>query len=110
VGFAASHKSTERKIDVTFPATTKLNNGTTLSAGTYRMVVPENSQTPTVTFSQEGKVVATIEAKVVTQEKKNDNTAIESVNQGDTQALTAIHPAGWNEELVFGSDTQDTTH
>ena len=48
LGFAAggSHKSQERKADVTFSTMTKFNNGTTLPAGTYRMEVPENSQTP----------------------------------------------------------------
>jgi hypothetical protein len=63
-----------------------------------------------VTFSQDGKVVATIEAKVVTGEKKNDATEIDSINQGDAQTLTSIHPAGWNEEIVFGSDAQDMSH
>lgn len=108
LGFAAggSRKSVERGTDVTFANTTKLNNGNTLPAGTYRMEVSENSQTPAVTFSQDGKVVATSGAKVVTEQKKNQHTEIDSVTQGDAQVLTAIHPAGWDEELVFGSAAQ----
>jgi tetraacyldisaccharide-1-P 4'-kinase len=104
LGFAAggSHKSSERISVVTFGSTTKLNNGNMLPAGTYRMEVPENSQTPAVTFSKDGKVMTTIEAKVVTEQKKNDETEIDSVAQGDAQVLTAIRPAGWAEELVFG--------
>jgi len=107
-GFAAggSHKSQERKTDVTFSTTTKFNNGTTLPAGTYRMEVPDNSPTPAVTFAQDGKVVATVEAKVVTEQKKNDATEVDSINQGDTQVVRAIRPGGWTEELVFASDNQ----
>jgi tetraacyldisaccharide-1-P 4'-kinase len=111
IGLAAggSHNSTDRKADVTFATSTKLNNGDTLPAGTYRMEIPENSQTPAVTFSKGGKVMATVEAKVVTGQKKSENTEIESVNHGDTQALTSIHPAGWDEEVVFASNGQDAT-
>lgn len=106
LGLAAggSHKSRERGTDVTFSSTTKLNNGSTLPGGTYRMEVPENSQTPSVTFSQDGKVMATVEAKVVTEQKKNEDTEIDGVTQGDAKVLTAIRPAGWNEKLVFGSE------
>jgi hypothetical protein len=68
------------------------------------MEVPENSQTPSVTFSQDGKVMATVEAKVVTEQKKNEDTEIDGVTQGDAKVLTAIRPAGWNEKLVFGSE------
>jgi hypothetical protein len=104
-GFAAggSHKSQERKVDVTFSTTTKFNNGTSLPAGTYQMEVPENSPTPAVTFAQDGKVVATVEAKVVSEPKKNDNTEVDTVNQGDAHVVRAIRPGGWTEEIDFGS-------
>lgn len=108
LGFAAggSHKSSERGTDVTFSSKTKFNSGDTLPAGTYRMEVPESSQTPAVTFSQNGKVMATIEAKVVNEQKKNGGTEIDSTTEGDAQVLTAIRPAGWDEELIFGSAGQ----
>jgi len=104
-GFAAggSHKSQGRKADVTFSSIIKFNNGTTLPAGTYRMEVSENSPTPAVTFAQDGKVVATIEAKVVSEQKKNDVTEIDTVNQGDVQLVKSIRPGGWTEEIDFGS-------
>jgi hypothetical protein len=104
-GFAAggSHKSQERKVEVTFSTMTKFNNGTTLPAGTYRMEIPENSQTPAVTFSQNGKVVATVEAKVVTEQRKNDATEVDTVSQGDAQLVRSIRPGGWTEEIDFGS-------
>jgi len=82
---------------------TKFNNGTTLPAGTYRMEVPENPTTPAVAFVQDGKVVATVEAKVVTEQKKNNATEVDSVTQGDAQVVRAIRPGGWTEEIDFGS-------
>lgn len=104
LGFAGgSRKSPKYKTDVTFSSVTKLKNGNTLPAGTYRMEVAENSQTPAVTFTQDGKVVATVDAKVVTEQKKNESTEIDSVTQNDVKVLTAIRPGGWDEELVFGS-------
>ena len=96
------HKSTERETNVTFTRTMKFRNGDTLPAGTYRMEVPDNSKTPTVTFSHYGKVMATVKAKVVTQQKKNSESEVDSNTQGNTQLVTAIHPGGWAEELVFG--------
>jgi hypothetical protein len=109
LGFAGSHKSSERATTVDFASTTKVSDAVTLPAGTYRMEVPENSQTPAVTFSQDGKVMATIEAKVVPEQKKNGQTEIDSVTQGNAQVLTAIRPGGWDEELVFGSAGQDVS-
>jgi hypothetical protein len=108
LGFAAggSHRGSERGTDVTFNSRTLFSNGDILPAGTYRMEVPENSQTPDVTFFKDGKVVATIKATVVTQGKKNSNTEIDSVEEGDAQVVKAIRPAGWNETLSFWSSGQ----
>jgi hypothetical protein len=105
VGFASwgHHKSSERGTDVTFANTVKFSDGNTLPAGTYRMEVPDNSQTPKVTFSQNGTVKVTEAAKVVPQQTKNSDTEIDSVTQGNAQAVTAIHPAGWEEKLIFES-------
>jgi hypothetical protein len=103
LGFAAgsSHKSRERGTDVNFNQTIKLKNGDTLPAGTYRMEVPENSPTPVVTFLQDGQVKATIRAKVVTQQQKNDETECEIDNQKNAELLTAVRPQGWEEEILL---------
>lgn len=108
LGFAAgrSHKSSDRGTDVTFANAMKFKSGDTLPAGTYRMEVPENSPTPKVSFTQNGEVKATVEAKVVTQQKKNEGTEVDSVTEGNVQEVTAIRPIGWEEELVFGSAGQ----
>ncbi len=100
-GAGSAHRSSQRATNVTFTNTTKFQNGTTLSAGTYRMEVPESTQSPQVTFYKDGKAMATVNAKVVDEQKKNDNTEIDSVTKGDVQQLTAIRPNGWHERLVF---------
>ena len=102
-GSRGTHKSSERATNVTFINTTKFQNGTTLPAGTYRMEVPESTQAPTVTFYKDGKAMATVNAKVVDQQKKNDNTEVDSVTKGNVQELTAIRPSGWHERLVFAT-------
>jgi hypothetical protein len=70
------------------------------------MEVRENSQTPDVTFYKDGKVMATVKAKVVTEQKKNAETEVDSITQGNAQEVTAIRPGGWEEELIFGSAGQ----
>jgi hypothetical protein len=106
LGFGAwgGHKSLDRGTEVTFINTTKFNNGTTLPAGTYRMEVPENSQTPKVSFYKDGKEMATVDAKVVNEGTKNESTEVESVTQGDAQQVTSIQPSGWHEKIVFESN------
>ena len=102
----SSHKSSNQAIDVTFTYTAKFNNGTTLPAGKYRMEISAKSPTPDVTFSQGGKVMATIKAKVVSQGNKNPSTVVDTEAAGDAQLVTAIHPDGWDETLIFGSAGQ----
>lgn len=101
-----SHKSSDRSTDVTFTSTTKFNNGNTLPAGTYDMKVPKDTTSPNVTFYQDGKAVATVKARVVNEQKKNDTTEVDSTTEGQVQKVTAIRPNGWQEELVFGSKGQ----
>jgi len=106
LGFGAwgMHKSSDRGTTVTFMNMTQFKNGATLPAGTYRMEVPENTQTPKVTFYKDGKPMATVDAKVVAEARKNSKTEIDSTAQGNTQQLQSIRPSGWNEKLVFGSN------
>jgi len=104
LGFAAgsSHKPPERATDVTFSSKMILQNGKTLPAGTYRMEVPEDSNTPVVTFLKSGKVMATTHAKLQSQDKKNPYTEVRSLAQGNEQRIIEIRPGGWNEVLKFG--------
>jgi hypothetical protein len=104
------HKSSDRKVDVTFANPVMFKGGETLPAGTYQVEVPENSTKPDVAFLHNDKVMATVRATVVTQEKKNRVTSIDSVTQGNTQWVTAIRPSGWNESLIFSSAGQNGSH
>jgi hypothetical protein len=102
-----SQKSSGQATNVTFNYTAKFSNGATLPAGTYWIEVSANSSTPDVTFSKGHKVVTTIKAKVVSQEKKNADTVVDTVDAGgNAQLVTAIHPGGWQETLDFESAGQ----
>jgi len=101
-----SHKASDRTASVTFSEKMELGNGTSLPAGTYRVEVPDNSPTPQVEFSQDGKVMATAQAKVVNQGNKNPYTEVDSVKHGDAQMITTIRPGGWHEILRFGRSNQ----
>ena len=106
VAFGASHKASDRATSVTLGEKMELANGKTLPAGTYRVEMPADSQTPVVRFSQDGKVVATANAKVVSEGNKNPYTEIDSVKQGDATEITTIRPAGWHEILKFNTANQ----
>jgi hypothetical protein len=100
------HKSSDRTASVTFATTVKLGNGVTLPAGTYRMEVQENAQSPTVTFSHDSQVVATAPAKIETEASKNPTTEIDLTQDAGSQDLTAIRPGGWKVALHFGPEGQ----
>jgi hypothetical protein len=100
------HKSSDRGANVTFASMAKFNDGDVLPAGTYRMQVPDNSQTPKVEFYKNGKLMASANAKVISETKKNDHTEVDSVTRGNAQLVKSILPHGWNEKLVFSSNAQ----
>ncbi len=95
-------KSSTKDFQVTLDSAAKLRNGTLLKAGDYSMKIPENTQSPKVEFYTQGRLVATIHAKVQNESQKNEYTAIETTKKGDTNVITAIDPIGWRERLVFG--------
>jgi hypothetical protein len=79
----------------------KLSNGTALKAGDYVLKIAENTQSPEIDFYRNGKLIAKTQAKVVTQPRKNDYTAIETSPKGKVKVITAIYPDGWAERLVL---------
>jgi hypothetical protein len=99
--FWGIHKSNTRITNVTFANEVRFNNGSTLPAGTYKMEVPDGSQSPMVSFSKEGKVMATSKAKLVNENKKNPYTEVDSTTRGQVQVVNAIRPGGWDEVLRF---------
>jgi len=102
-----SGKSSAKSVTVTLGRDAKLNNGTVLKAGEYTVKIPENTPAPEVEFYANGRLVAKAQAKLETRPKKNELTAIETTNDGNTGVVTAIDPSGLPERLVFGeSSTQ----
>ena len=99
-------KSTERGTSVTIADTLQLKNGSTLPAGTYRMAVAENTNTPDVSFYENGKMIATTQATVVAEQKKNSETEVDFVQKDGANRLTEIRPSGWEEALRFTPATQ----
>ena len=102
-GSEMTHKASDRGTNVTFYSRSRFNAGVTLPAGTYRMEVPQNTQSPQVMFYKDGKVMATVTAKMVDESKKNSDTRIDSVTKGNAQQITSISPNGWREKLLFNS-------
>jgi hypothetical protein len=76
-----------------------------LQAGEYTIRIPENTQSPEVEFYTDGRLVAKAQAKVETQPQKNEYTAIETTNEGNTDVVTAIDPSGLPERLVFNESS-----
>ena len=109
------HTSSDRKTDVILAFSTKFKNGDVLPAGEYQMDVAKNSQIPNVKFykiytdpytseTQVGnKVMATVKAKVVTEDQKNPTTEVVTDKHRNGQMMKSVRPAGWEEKLVFGS-------
>jgi hypothetical protein len=81
-----------------------LRSGKSLPAGSYRVVVPENSKNPLVTFKMDGKVIAAAKARVISEARKNTETSVEGIPRGKTELLTKINPGGWYESLAFRSN------
>lgn len=100
LGFAAPMK--DHHTNITFYTTMKFQNGVVLPAGTYRMQVPEDTRTPSVTFLQNGKVKARVPAQAFSGQNKNENTQVASVASGNAELVKSISPAGWTETLSFG--------
>jgi hypothetical protein len=45
-----------------------------------------------------------IGSNVVPQAKKNEQTTVSSVQQGQAQLIKEIRPGGWDEALDFGTE------
>ena len=118
LGFASSgsHEA-KRGANITFAENVVFNNGKTLPAGNYRMEVYGSSHQPEVAFYKRyaqtgdwgGRAAATTSARVVPEQQKNKTTEIDSTKSGSAQLVTQIRPAGWHEELRFGSSTHQSS-
>ncbi len=95
-----SHNSTSKTASIDIANPTRVGKYT-LQAGTYKIQFPTNTQSPKVKFMRDGKVVASVPARVSSQSSKNEYTSVEVNTQGKTSVINKIEPEGLNESLVF---------
>lgn len=96
-GMAAAKSST-----VHFDRPARLGSGPTINAGSYRVVLMNQSSNPEVAFYQGSKQVAEVPAKLVSLPKKNSETdVIYDQSQKGSSVVTEIDLDGWNQKIVF---------
>lgn len=80
---------------------TLAKGATTLPAGTYRVMIAENSQQPTVRFYRHGKMVAQATGTLQAQAQKSAYAGVTTDQKGNSEILTGVLVRGWNQEVVF---------
>lgn len=75
--------------------------GTTLQPGTYNVTVNPNGSTATVSFSRNGKQVATATGSVVQLQKKAANTSVTTNASGSTATISQINFEGSTTSVSF---------
>ncbi len=98
-----SHNSSVKSTNVDIVYNTTLPKGVVLQSGSYRMEIPLNTQTPDVKFFQNGKLVATVPAKVKPEGQKSSATEIDYDKRGSAHFMTRAQIQGLNEALVFSN-------
>jgi hypothetical protein len=106
--FWSHHESATRSTNFDIASAAKVGSSAVLKAGAYKMEVPDNSKSPEVAFYQNGDLVARAQAQVVSESRKNSETSVEMVKQGNTERITQIRPSGWMEELDFSASAKST--
>jgi len=102
-GFPGRHSSSQRSADVDFTETVKVPNGPTLSPGTYKVALLNDSSAPGVGFYQKGKLVGQAPVKLADQDKKIRETEFEA-DQVDshTRVVNEMGFSGWTQKIIFG--------
>jgi hypothetical protein len=100
--FPGLHDSSRKSADIDLIESTKVPNGPTLQAGSYKVTLLNESGTPELGFYQDGKLVGQAPVKLVDQEKKISETQVFSDTQDDhTQVLTEMDLRGWTQKVMF---------
>ena len=105
-GFRGLHHSSQKSADIDLNETTKVPNGPTLQAGSYKVTLLNGSSTPELGFYQDRKLVGQAPVKLVDQGKKISETEVLFETKDDhTQVVTEMDLSGWTQKVVFsGSD------
>ena len=100
------HHSSQKSADIDLIQTTKVPNGPTLKAGSYKVTLVNESGTPELEFYQDGKRVGEAPVKLVDQDKKISQTEVLADAKDDhTQVVTEMDLIGWTQKVLFsGSD------
>lgn len=96
-----SHNSSVKSTSVDNIYNAKLANGKTLPEGNYRLEFPLNTKTPQLKFFQNGKLVATANARVKSKMYKNSDTEVQYNHKGSAQYITEVQPEGMKESLIL---------
>ncbi|HEV2233267.1 MAG TPA: hypothetical protein VGV68_07670 [Terriglobia bacterium] len=98
-----SHKkSGVESARVDLSGNTKLGNGPELKPGNYRVELLTTSPTPEVSFYRDNKLVAQTPVKLVSESKKNNETAIYTKpGENNSQIITEIELNGTNQKIVI---------
>ena len=97
VSIAAAH-------EVRISRLAKVGNGPELQAGTYRVEVVKNPDSPEVRFYKEGDVVATAPATWTKEAVKCISTEVHAEEVAGRRVITKIWLEGSKESLVFKTD------
>jgi hypothetical protein len=110
-GFPGLHHSSQKSADIDLIETTKVPNGPTLQAGSYKVTLLSGSSAPELGFYQDGKLIGQAPVKLVDQEKKISNTEVFLDNNDDhTQVITEMDLSGWTQKVMFsGSDPSSSS-
>ena len=95
--------SAEKSATVEITQSTQVPNGPTLPAGTYKVTLLGDSNTPQVGFYQDRKLVGQAPAKLVDQKSKSNDTEVYVDNAGGHSVLTEIDVNGWTKSIQFGN-------
>src|SRR5262249_51997720 len=102
-GFPGHHNSAQKSADVDFTETVKVPNGPTLSPGTYKAALLNDSSAPEVGFYQKGKLVGQAPVKLVDQGKKIREIEVEpELVDSHTEVVTEMGLSGWTQKIIFG--------
>jgi hypothetical protein len=103
-GLPGIHHSSRKSADIDITETTKVPGGPTLEAGTYKVLLLNESDTPEVGFYQGDKLIGQAPVKLDDQGKKFQRTEfVASILDDHSKLITEIRPGGWTEKIVFSA-------
>ena len=102
-------KSAGNAGEISLASSAKLANGPELKAGTYKVEVLSNSNSPDVVFYKNGKVVARTAAQLVDADKKNEASYVVATKQSDgSDVIAEIGFRGRQQKIILQQNAEPT--